>query len=308
MSQNQPSILELQDNNLGLICDALSDAAIVSFVQHVLVDGYVAHGLERVRAEELIADTLTYLRPACMPNSPPKSFVTFAERCAYDLYGVSDAAHWFQVARRRYKSKPSLEVCWLKEQITGQTVLDFGCGDGQLAIAVAAAGFSVWGVDVIVQPNFMPNVTYVQMHDSTHMSFPQIFDTTIVRLVLHHINESEQTPILYQIMQHTRHTLLIKEEVFGLSSWPAKTPPNILTQMYLSLSYQQQLGFLALMDFWGNVLAQGKFDMRLPCSFRRIQDWQRVLHAYGFEMQPVWCCFDQIHMHNSAHVWLYCQR
>ena len=100
-------------------------------------------------------------------------------------------AHY--AAHGRFISQFGLELIdWLAPQ-AGERILDFGCGDGFVSQAIAAAGATVLGVDV--DPRMIEAASArgldVELLDGENMDFEAEFDAVFTNSVLQWIKQPE---------------------------------------------------------------------------------------------------------------------
>ncbi|WP_160717965.1 methyltransferase domain-containing protein [Chitinophaga solisilvae] len=89
----------------------------------------------------------------------------------------------------------SLVEDWLQPQ-AGESILDLGCGTGELTSQLAAAGASVTGIDASVEmvhsaQQHFPDVTF-KVADATSFSLPETFDAIFSNATLHWVREKEK--------------------------------------------------------------------------------------------------------------------
>ena len=136
----------------------------------------------------------------------------------------------------------------LAAAISGRgTVLDIGCGDGQLALALMRLrpDLKVEGVDVVARPR---TLVPVSQYDGVRLPFPdKSFDYVTIVDVLHHTNDP--TVVLSEASRVARMGVVIKDHL--REGWLAQAT-------------------LAFMDWCGNV-GDG---VPLPYNFLSRAEWQ----------------------------------
>jgi 2-polyprenyl-3-methyl-5-hydroxy-6-metoxy-1,4-benzoquinol methylase/uncharacterized protein YbaR (Trm112 family) len=89
------------------------------------------------------------------------------------------------------------EINFTKEQLTGKTLLDVGCGNGVLTSALSEYGMTTIGIDVSLSierafvNNDNPNVHYVQCDLQNPPFDTELFDIVYSTGVIHHTNNTE---------------------------------------------------------------------------------------------------------------------
>jgi trans-aconitate methyltransferase len=92
---------------------------------------------------------------------------------------------------------------WLQPQ-EGESILDLGCGTGELTARLAAAGAKVTGIDssasmIATARQQFPDVTF-KVADATSFSLPEKFDAVFSNATLHWVRQQEKA--LDRIYQH----------------------------------------------------------------------------------------------------------
>ena len=195
---------------------------------------------------------------------------------------------WFSSGYSSYKSqrKPMQDFNNLADAIKGSTVLDFGCGRGHLAVLIARAGFDCYTTDVMdyrcADAGVLP---FRQMASPVDVPYPDdMFDSAIVKTVLHHVDATDLTPLLNNLRRVARR-LIIEEDTYAVpaaSLGPAAGQVEITE--FNKLDDRDQFRVLVLIDFFGNAVAQGLVDMNFGCQFKRISEWHSLFDSFGLRI------------------------
>ncbi|WP_332693770.1 class I SAM-dependent methyltransferase [Devosia sp.] len=158
---------------------------------------------------------------------------------------------------------------------TRGTVLDLGCGDGQVAVGLMALrpDLSVQGVDVLLRP-----VTHipVTLYDGASLPFADdSFDYVTIVDVLHHTDDP--AAVLVEASRVARRGVVIKDHLReGLLAGPT----------------------LRLMDWVGN---RGH-DVRLPYNYLDRSQWAAAFDRAGLVRAS---CADTLGLYGAPLNWLF---
>lgn len=117
------------------------------------------------------------------------------------------------------------------------------------------------------------------------MTVATVVDTTIIKSTLHHIDKDAQTSVLKVLARNTKKRIIIDEEVFGdlgKENVKAKNTDQESLRKFSSLQATDQLDCIILIDYIGNIVLGGDFNMNMPFSFNKKDYWVRVLANSDF--------------------------
>ncbi|WAC93370.1 class I SAM-dependent methyltransferase [Mycobacterium sp. Aquia_213] len=261
------------------------ETAALDFTISVLEKSYKSHFSEHA------SDVSGLLEDAC------KHLLSAGD--GRELYQVSKEVHeqfftsegngsWFSEGYSAYKSqrKPIQDFNNLADAISGSTVLDFGCGRGHLAALIANAGFDCYTTDVMdyrgAEAGQLP---FRQMTSPVDVPYADdMFDSAIVKTVLHHVDEPDLIPLLINLRRVARR-LIIEEDTYAVPATLLGTAGGqIELAEFNQLSERDQFRVLVLVDFFGNAVAQGIVDMNFGCQFKCVSEWHSIFNSLGFRV------------------------
>ncbi len=153
---------------------------------------------------------------------------------------------------------------WL-QPVSGEEILDIGCGDGALTEKIAQSGAKVQGIDIstsMVEGAQKRGLQAVVM-DATQMPFERKFDAVFSNAALHWIHD--QPALLRNVAQSLKPNGRFVAEMGGHGNIAA-----IRVALHAALS-RHQLGHLA---------ADGNF-------YAAPQEYRRLLEEYGFIVEAM---------------------
>ncbi|WP_102417149.1 bifunctional 2-polyprenyl-6-hydroxyphenol methylase/3-demethylubiquinol 3-O-methyltransferase UbiG [Mycobacterium sp. 4858] len=216
-----------------------------------------------------------------------------------ELYQAAEEVHtrfftsegdgsWFSEGYSAYKSqrKPVQDFKNFADAISGSMVLDFGSGRGHLAALVARAGYDCYTTDVMdYRGADAAHLPFRQMASPVDVPYADdMFDSAIIKTVLHHVDEPDLIPLLKNLRRVARR-LIIEEDTYAVPAAPSGVAAGqIELTEFTKLDESDQFHALVLIDFFGNAVAQGLVDMNFGCQFKRIDEWHSIFKGLGLRV------------------------
>ncbi|MFX1302377.1 MAG: class I SAM-dependent methyltransferase [Promethearchaeota archaeon] len=149
---------------------------------------------------------------------------------------------------------------YIKDYIVGNKILDLGAGNGLLALEIKEQlNKEVVLVDV-VDYNYTDLPLLLYKPEGKIQLADEEVDTTILYTVLHHASDPEH--LLEEATRVTKQRLLIKEA-------------------YIEKDYIRITN--SFVDWFYNRVI-GNEDINVPLNFLKIEDWEKLLKSYGFDV------------------------
>lgn len=307
----------ISNNTYHLLVRALQNKEVIAFLIRVLKKTYSELFKHRAEATSLMIDTafakLTLLRAEEISSA---TFSDYSIAISRDIFHTDDPDFWFHKKYRYYKTniRAKNDYQFMKDYIIGKEILDFGSGTGHLSLQLWHHGFHVTCTDIIdCRYNEAKSLPFVEMQSPTDLKFKEnAFDTTIVQLVLHHIDEIDLYEVLRRLQYCSRH-VIIEEDTYDPQIEDRISPMYLhdqaLFQEFLSLSKTSQLHYLVLIDYFANFVVAGVSEMNLPFQFRTAKQWQTLLNSNGFTIrQNILTGFEPYRLHQTCTLWMICDK
>ena len=307
----------IEEETLRAICLALRNGDVVDFVRASVRTGYrecLAAPVEAI--DRLVEDAIGALARSQEDAVDPERLVAATSALLEETFRKGDGAFWFNREYRRYKTerKPEDDLRQFRALISGETVLDYGCGGGNLAARLADAGYHVLTADVLdYRYDAARRLPFLRMSSPSDIPYPEdSVDTALVQAVLHHVS-TDELPAVVRRLGRVARTILIKEDTYDVPLDLAGVAETIAAQpllaSFVGLPRDAQFQALVLIDFYANAVAQGVPEMNMPFGFRSVREWERLLNANGLDVTRVLVTgFEAGRMHKSCHVLLRCDR
>jgi SAM-dependent methyltransferase len=307
----------ISDKTLNMVCASLRNRQVVDFVRASLKTGYHEFFTEQAeQVDDMLDEAFESLTGSQRDRVNPAGLLHATSNLLEHTYRKHDGSFWFNQKYHQYKTqtKPEIDFRQLAGLISGNSVLDYGCGSGYLAARLAKAGYNVFTTDVMdyryAEAKHLP---FIPMSSPTDIPLPNLpIDTALVHTVLHHINSDNLQPVLRRLATIAPH-LLIKEDTYdlpealeGLNERIADQP---LLWAFVRLPRDAQYQVLVLIDFFANAIAQGLPQMNMPFEFKTMSEWERILELCGFKVLKLLVTgFEPGRMHKSCHVCILCKQ
>ena len=227
------------------------------------------------------------------PNRDSQWFAEFDQ--AYDYY-------------KQHGKLPSIGL-FLVPNLTGyQSIIDFGCGDGEIAVYLRRLlGLpQISGVDILdwrSDKNRMDQAFKFYQHDFSDSKIPPeipVHEIGIMHAMLHHVSRDPEKIIGYlqNAKQIISQKILVVEDVLyspednkaslqGMETLQiaARSQPHFAK--YLNLSLEEQKAVIIILDLLSNSLAMGVPEMNFPFGAQRLTDWITIFEKSGLKVKEI---------------------
>lgn len=307
----------ISDSTLRTVCRALRSQEVVEFVHGSVEAGYEEYFVNhRGKVARLLDSAFAELADSQRDGIDPGGLASVTSRLLQESFSKGDSSHWFNAGYHHYKTKikPEIDLQQLRPLIAGKRVLDYGCGSGYFAARLARDGYDVLTADVLdYRYEGAKRLPFVRMNSASEVPFAnESVDTAVIQAVLHHIGPKD-LPRVLRGLRSIAGRLLIKEDTYQLApdlpGFAETVAAQPLLTRFVRMSPQAQWQSIALIDYFGNAIAQGIPEMNMPFEFKTVDQWRAILESNGFRVERVVLKgFEPGRMHKSCHVWLICQR
>jgi SAM-dependent methyltransferase len=289
--------------------DLIGNERVFAFAARMLTESYVAcvPGYEGAMRE--LMERAWAALAACREDE--QQFHAAVASLVTEVFRKQDPDFWFNRLYKHYKRaiKPGRRLSKLREWIVGTRVLDLGCGDGLLSLALHQDGYRVYLADVLdYRDAAAQGLPFARMADPATLPYPDHgVDTAVAMAVLHHVEPGNLGPLLAELRRVSRR-VLIEEDCYGvpadLEGLPDVLNGDAYLQEFMALALEDQLRCLMFVDYFGNAITQGLGHMDIPFSFRTVGEWQALFAAAGFRVHRTLVLgFQKGNFTRSCHVW-----
>ncbi len=293
---------------LDIALDAFKNKDSLEMTCAVLEKSYKYHGLDDYLSPNSISEILTDLSKSNNEEELLKKAINWHK--TIESNGIEKSQ--FKLKYKYYKSviKPQNEIKILSPLIAGETILDFGSGEGYIMDYLTEIGLDATGQEVCKYEG-NEKITYKKIGDDVYRCGNlrnHTFDTTLIKSTMHHIQVDKQLDVLTNLSSKTKDRLILWEEVYGNGNDTQSTIHKSFDrptefQIFTSLDYKSQKDFLVMMDFVGNVLIGEFVTMDMPFSFLQKNKWVEYMASIGFDItHEVALPFPQYMVHRSNHL------
>ena len=194
--------------------------------------------------------------------------------------------------RCSFEERASRIAAYVKPYL-GQTLLDFGCGDGKIANAVASSSrTSIQMTDVRYDDNlrYVP-IPFTLFKEDQELPLPQgAFDSILLVSVLHHCVDPLDTMREVRRLLAKGGNVLVIESVYDVDLTPAHLEDGQLgVESFLSLPPTKQLAANVFFEYLFHRIVTFPGEVHLPLSYLPMTSWVSWFAKLGWraEMKPV---------------------
>lgn len=178
---------------------------------------------------------------------------------------------------------------WLEEG----SVLDLGCGEGEVGKLLAEEGRHVVLADIYTPPNARRTGLEFRLFRQGEPVPAQDneFDNTLLLTVLHHSDDPLKT--LREAYRVTRGSgkVVVIESVYGVKPRGLPREQENPEKSFLELDPVQQKMANCFFDHWYNRVihyaGDPKEKVNVPYNFRTPEGWKRIFESVGFRQEQV---------------------
>src|SRR3989344_2053505 len=170
------------------------------------------------------------------------------------------------------------------------TVLDIGCGDGQIGKKLADAGHDVVLADVYKNQNIdETGLEFILFEQRERIPDARQYDTTLLLTVMHHSDNPIET--LRDAKERTKQggRIVIIESVYGIGSHIQEPsygePADSISKEFKALTTEQQRHANIFFDHFSNRVVQYSDEpskkINVPYNFRTPSQWKDIFESMG---------------------------
>jgi ubiquinone/menaquinone biosynthesis C-methylase UbiE len=271
-----------------------------------------AFGVELIQIKEVVADknvketigamllpVLTYLE---LPENKSREIITECLQEAADylqLEAYEEQAHNIlekekvtQKIPEKLYARAAIIYSQIEPYLLEGDVLDYGCGDGQVAELIAKnKRQQVTITDVYEHPHIKETgLKFVLFKQEAKTPFGNDeFDNTLVVTVFHHCSDPIESIKDVQRVTRKSGRVIVIESVYGVDGKELSPAMHKKTGEYLALSAEQQRKINIFFDhFYNRVLHYSKESntkVNVPFNFNTPTDWEKVFAKYGLKQE-----------------------
>lgn len=293
MLQDQDALSFLRENFLHSFVDAI-------FANHPKYDLLKLDEI-RTKSEQLVEGVFDQISKAQKASQNLYSLCVDLNR-KNPLFTM-----WFQEFNDAYENyklvrKPAKRAAYLHPYFCGSSLVDIGCGRGDLLNFLANEGktsfTSFTGIDIEDFSDPIERKFEMKVIDLKNKNYQPLekYDTGLLMSVLHHISEDPKDieGFLKNIRSLGIKRLIIEEDILlapedrnlpikGIDQIPALMETQPKLKRFGSLKLGSQKSFTSMADFLANALFVGIPEIPFPFAFRSITDWMEMFKDFELE-------------------------
>lgn len=173
------------------------------------------------------------------------------------------------------------------------SVLDFGCGNGQIGEYLSKKGLKVSLTDIYENPYIKElGLDFKLAKQGEKVPFKDnSFDTTLLLMVLHH--SDDPLFILNEAKRVTKQggKIIVIESVFGVKGQDLSDKEKEIAQVYLSLDTEQQRKANIFFDHFYNRISNYSEDpknkVNVPLNFNTPENWRKIFEENDLKQESL---------------------
>jgi SAM-dependent methyltransferase len=285
--------MALKIANPKQFCQILNNKKVVDFVKSLIIHNYLNFFDDEKKINLLVDQAFHHLTKTQQSKCDIEKIEKIANFISRKIFKKDDENFWFNKGYQRYKAilKPNNQLETVEPYLNAKKILDFGCGRGYLANSLLLSGYHVCCTDVLDRrTDDVKHLLFRKMADPTVIPFEDNeVDIAIVSTVLHHIHNAYLPSLISELCRVSKRLIIIEDLPYIENSDFNDTAFNgdINYKRFRKLTEIERVQSCQLMDFFGNVIAQGVLEMNFPFEFKSVNEWVSTFSIYGFNLDKV---------------------
>jgi SAM-dependent methyltransferase len=249
----------------------------------------------------MLIDVLTYLG---LPHTKSEALIRSCLGVAADyrtLEAYEETAHRFleaeKVAQRipeKLKIRAELMYSQIAPYLAAGSVLDYGCGDGQVSEIIAKNKYQTVSLTDVYLHRHVPEtgLAFKPFKQGEKAPFKDgEFNNVLALTVFHHSSNPVESIVDVARVTHAGGRVLVVESVFGVDGKQLSPAMQKKVAGYAELSGEQQRKVNVFFDhFYNRILhysADAATKVNVPFNFNTPDGWQQVFAQNGLVQEEV---------------------
>ena len=294
--------------NLETICKCIKNNTVLNFVKRNLTESYSSnYPFYQKGVQNMLDESFFLLYESQKLKLSVSSLRIATKKIKKLVFKADDDSFWFRSIYKKYKyRKANTDWSRIRKYISGKTILDFGNGQGHLGLQLNNNGYHVLACDILdYRIQEARSIDFVKMISPTLLKYkPKSIDTTLIKSVLHHIDEKNIPTILRKLRMITKR-IILGENIYDVPMKYIRGKKQSILSTFVSLATKDQLQTLILTDFFANHISSGRSDINYGLNFKTIDEWNAIFKKAGFSINCVnFIGFDPGKMTRNCHAWM----
>ena len=235
-------------------------------------------------SQEQLSDTVSY----CINSAKNCSRLLDYES---QVHGFLEQNGVLEKYNETKKDRASIRFEKVKKYLTGESVLDLGCGSGKIGVMTYKDGYKVTLADVYRNPNIDAlNLPFYQIVDGQTLPFDDnSFDNVLLLSMLHHTQNPLFTLDECKRVLKKEGRLNLIETIYGVPGATENGSYKTDDSFFKSLPKEQQRKVSIFFDYFGNHVLDGyttEPDKYIPVPFNLTtpDNLEQIFQKKGFKL------------------------